>query len=270
MTHEVAQARAAFDQAARLLPPSRIAPRVHIAHETTSTQDLARELCEGNPGLLVMALHQLAGRGRLGRTWAPTASLGLAATFVISAVDHPLTAVSLASGVAAMDAIARALAPAFAPPLALRWPNDVVERDAPQRKLAGVLIERAGNVYLVGIGINVMQTIDHWPPELASRAVSIRQVAAAHDAPFHVDPMHVAAHLRACFEASLSSHVPELVARWRAHNALRGQCRTFMHDNKAYAGVVEDIDPTNEVVLRMADNSLTRLPALTTSMLHDS
>jgi hypothetical protein len=37
-----------------------------------------------------------------------------------------------------------------------------------------------------------------------------------------------------------------------------------------YTGVVESIDPTAEIVLRIADGTQARLPALSTSMVHDA
>jgi len=103
-----------------------------------STQDeaLARwsSAPDGYPaGVLVVTRRQTAGRGRLGRAWTQAGDGGLAATFALDArgADHAVLAV--AAGVAALRACTRALGPlaqADRSPLALRWPNDVVERPA--------------------------------------------------------------------------------------------------------------------------------------------
>src|SRR5438552_2644495 len=131
--------------------------RVEVLDETPSTQDAARLLAAGEPGLAVFALRQTSGRGRLGRIWTQYLDLGLAATFVLDGLSFSRAHLSLGCGLAAAATI-EALIPAHvAPRIGLRWPNDVVERPS-GRKLAGVLIESADSLAFAGIGINVLHT----------------------------------------------------------------------------------------------------------------
>jgi BirA family biotin operon repressor/biotin-[acetyl-CoA-carboxylase] ligase len=55
------------------------------------------------------------------------------------------------------------------PDIGLKWPNDVLVEE---RKLGGILVERvdtpAGPAAIVGIGINVSQTLDELPVALAT------------------------------------------------------------------------------------------------------
>ncbi|MFA9447063.1 biotin--[acetyl-CoA-carboxylase] ligase [Egicoccus sp. AB-alg6-2] len=128
---------------------------VEHVEEVASTHDLALERLRSGvqPGLIVVADRQTAGRGRQGRTWLdgpdPHASLMLTATVSTPPV-HP-TLVPLAAGLATADALRRA----GVTPL-LKWPNDVL---IDGRKAAGILVEqhrlRVGDVLLIGIGINV-------------------------------------------------------------------------------------------------------------------
>jgi len=104
---------------------------------TPSTQEVARGLPLGSA---VVADHQTAGRGRLGRTWEAPPGTALLASFVLPA--RPLA--SLAAGVAA--------AHACGPASRLKWPNDVLLGGA---KLAGLLAELHGDRVIVGIGINL-------------------------------------------------------------------------------------------------------------------
>lgn len=102
-------------------------------------------------GLVAVADHQTAGRGRLGRTWeAPPG-----ANLLMSVLLRPeglspdrLHLVTAAVALAGRDA-AREAAGVEAD---LKWPNDLLVGDA---KLAGVLAESSLPSVVVGIGMNV-------------------------------------------------------------------------------------------------------------------
>lgn len=100
-------------------------------------------------GSVVLADHQTAGRGRLGRRWEAPPGSGLFATFVV----EPSPIVVFAAGVAAAEACGRGVQ--------LKWPNDLM---LDERKLGGVLAEIRNDHALVGIGINLT-----WAPEGAAR-----------------------------------------------------------------------------------------------------
>ena len=102
-----------------------------------STQEVARPLPIGTA---VVAEHQVAGRGRLGRRWEAPAGTALLASFVLP--FQPLA--SIAAGVAA--------AAACGPAVRLKWPNDLLLED---RKLGGILVEAAGDRTIVEIEINL-------------------------------------------------------------------------------------------------------------------
>lgn len=133
-----------------------------VASLDSTNSELMRRARAGvaSPVLLV-AQHQTAGRGRLGRSWlsagaqgvevpAPAAGSLPALTFSVGMPLGPTdwSGLSLAVGVS----VARALHPA----LGLKWPNDIWWQE---RKLAGILIETAavgaGRFVVVGVGINI-------------------------------------------------------------------------------------------------------------------
>ncbi len=111
-----------------------------------STQELARSRPIGSA---VVAEHQEAGRGRLGRRWEAPPGTALLASFVLR--YHALA--PLAAGVAAAEACG--------PAVRLKWPNDLLLEG---RKLGGILVEAVGDRCLVGIGVNLA-----WAPEGAAR-----------------------------------------------------------------------------------------------------
>ena len=123
------------------------------------------------PGLVLVTEHQTAGRGRLDRSWETPARSSL--TFsVLLRPDVPATSwpwLPLLTGYAVQAALGDRL-----PDVALKWPNDVLV-DAAEgvgRKVCGILVERVetpdGPVAVVGIGINVDQTLDELPVALAT------------------------------------------------------------------------------------------------------
>ena len=125
---------------------------------------------------MVVADHQAAGRGRLGRTWeAPPGSSLLLTVLLRPALDATrLHLVTMAVALAAADACRDAAG--FSPQL--KWPNDLVVED---RKLAGILAEASfeGSVVrwvVVGVGVNVNWPAD-LPAELADIAVAANHVA---------------------------------------------------------------------------------------------
>lgn len=155
-------------------------PRRWLA-ETESTNDVARDwaLAGAPAGAVVVAGHQTRGRGRRARKWDAPAGLGLSASFVLRP-DWPASQAPRLAIVAGMAAF-HALEKAGVRDLRVKWPNDVL---AGGRKICGVLVEpRLGEdrieFAVVGIGINVGQAADDFPPELRATATSCRLAGAA-------------------------------------------------------------------------------------------
>ena len=159
------------------LDPERLAVpagwRVEVQEETPSTNAYVAERARAGeePGLVLVTEHQTAGRGRLDRAWETPARSSL--TFsVLLRPDVPAASwpwLPLLTGYAVQAALADRL-----PDIALKWPNDVlVDADSGLgRKVCGILVERVetpdGPVAVVGIGINVDQTLDELPVALAT------------------------------------------------------------------------------------------------------
>lgn len=233
--------------------------RVMVLAETASTQDAARRTANGNPGVLVVAGRQFGGRGRLGRVWADTSTMGVAATFAIEAGRMDDGWLALAAGVAALWACEELGARGA---VGVRWPNDVVELGGSGRKVAGVLIERTGATALVGIGINVAHREGDWPLALERTAVSLVQLGV------RASRLDVLERLVLALDRALKADEEELGAAWRSAETLLGSKREFLWNGRSYAGVVAGIDPLHAIRLSLADGSEQVLPALSTSMVH--
>ena len=164
-------------------PARRIGHAVEFHSEIGSTNDRARAaLTEAaGEGLAIVADLQTAGRGRRGRTWTSPPGANLLFSVALRPAVAPRLAglLGIAAALAVRDGCA-SLAPDAG--LAIRWPNDVVDRDG--RKLAGLLVETAlerGELAeaVVGIGINVNWRVADMPPEIAPTATSLLALVGA-------------------------------------------------------------------------------------------
>ena len=113
-------------------------------------------------GALVVADHQTAGRGRLGRSWdAPPGKALLFSVLLKPPAARNAPELSLVAGVAVADALERTLGLS----VQIKWPNDVMLR---RKKVAGCLAEARDGAVVLGIGVNVDQTTDDLPPNAGS------------------------------------------------------------------------------------------------------
>jgi len=138
----------------------------HHAELDSTNRHLIDAARAGAPDrLVVVADHQTAGRGRLGRRWEAPPGSSLLVSVLLRDRSGFTTAVTsvMAAALALADAVEATAG--FAP--ALKWPNDLVVAD---RKLAGLLAERDGDAVVVGAGCNVNWSA--FPPELADTATA--------------------------------------------------------------------------------------------------
>jgi BirA family transcriptional regulator, biotin operon repressor / biotin---[acetyl-CoA-carboxylase] ligase len=152
--------------------------RVELRSTAPSTNALVAELAtEGaTEGLVVVAEHQTAGRGRLDRTWdtPPRAALTFSVLLRPRAGTTRWALLPLLAGLVVVEGIAEV----GGPPVSLKWPNDVLTGDG--LKVAGVLLERVetptGPAAVVGVGLNVSGTRAELPVETAGSLVTAGMV----------------------------------------------------------------------------------------------
>ena len=140
-------------------------PRTHVA-ECESTQLL---LGPDDPeGAIATTDHQTAGRGRLGRAWieAPGTS-ALVSVLLRPPSERKAPELSLV----AAAAVALALEVVTGTSAQVKWPNDVLLGG---RKVAGILAERRGGAVVLGIGVNVNQTVEQLPRDAKVPPGSLR------------------------------------------------------------------------------------------------
>jgi len=168
----------------------------HYAKLSPSTQ---RMLGEDEPeGTVAVAEEQSEGRGRLGRAWhAPTGTSLLFSVLLRPTVESArLPELSLVAG----GAVAEAIAEVAGVDPAIKFPNDVLIGG---KKVAGILAESSDGRVVLGIGINVNQTLEQLPVQTETEPTSLQLVLGA---PIDRAPLLVAvlARLEHAYDAWVS------------------------------------------------------------------
>jgi BirA family biotin operon repressor/biotin-[acetyl-CoA-carboxylase] ligase len=141
----------------------------HVYRYAESTDSTQRMLAEdAAEGAVAVAEVQTEGRGRLGRAWeAPAGTSVLVSVLLLPAVEAPkLPELSLVAG----GAVAQAIAEVTGLEPAIKFPNDILVRS---RKVAGILAESSEGRVVLGIGVNVNQTLEQLPKGVKTEPTSL-------------------------------------------------------------------------------------------------
>lgn len=158
-----------------LISPGSLWTSVEVVESSPSTNaDLAaRAATSTADGLVLIAEHQTAGRGRLDRTWTAPPRSGLTMSALVRPDDIAPARwpwIPLLCGLA----VAATLRRDAGVDAVLKWPNDVLIGD---RKVAGLLVERVEvtgggrPAAVIGIGLNVSLRRDELPVLTATSLV---------------------------------------------------------------------------------------------------
>jgi|SRR5436189_3586395 len=152
-----------------------IGRQIIVLEQTSSTNDAILQVAtaNSNQGLVLFAEHQTAGRGQRGNRWESAAGKGLWFSILL----RPKIQINDSGQLTiwAIETISDVIRTEFSIEPAIKLPNDV---QLSGRKVAGVLVEmraqeKAPHLAVVGIGINVNQSMEDFPPELQDSAISL-------------------------------------------------------------------------------------------------
>ena len=132
--------------------------------DSTNTHALGQARAGTAHGNFYVADEQTAGRGRSDHRWHSAAAQGLYLSVLVRVNPEFQIKLPLLTGLAAHAAILKVTGLKAD----LRWPNDILIGD---KKVAGILVETAGNAAVIGIGINLHQ--HSFPDGLRTAATSL-------------------------------------------------------------------------------------------------
>lgn len=211
-------------------------------HESVgSTNDEARIWADQGAaeGAVVCADEQIAGRGRRGAVWVCPQGEALAFSLIL----RPTMPRALWPRLALVAGLAVAKTLEFYGLAAeVKWPNDVWVTG---KKIAGILVESAGDVVIVGVGLNVNPT--EFPPEIAATATSMkRETGIEYDREELLVRLARGIHSHALrAEAEFS----DLLAEMRERCALTGKRVSLMAGDEVHIVRVNGIGDRGELLI---------------------
>ncbi|MDT4918681.1 MAG: BirA family transcriptional regulator [Pseudonocardiales bacterium] len=227
--------------------------RVEVVPSTESTNaDLLADASAPDRSVLV-AEHQVAGRGRFDRSWTSPARAGL--TF--SALLRPELPrpewgwLPLLAGVAVAEAVQEVtrLAPG------LKWPNDLLAADG--RKLAGILAQTAGSAVVVGVGLNVDTAEAELPVDTATSLMLAGAASVDRTALLVAILRRLDARYAQWIDCGGDAGACGLAAAYReACTTLGRPVQVRLAEHELVDGVATDVDSLGRLVLQTADGEL--------------
>ena len=232
----------AVTQAFRSLAPDLAFEFVDEIDSTNS--ELMRRARDGNrQPVLLVAGHQRAGRGRLGRVWCSRPGDSLTFSVGLSMDAGDWNGLSLALGLA----IAEALDPA----VRIKWPNDLWLHG---RKLGGLLVETAGVTaprwLVVGVGLNLSAA--EAGADWTVAPAGLRELWPQADGPAVLARLAPAA--AAALSAFRAQGFAPLRGRYQARDALAGRWVTVSGGaGEPLLGQVQGVSDDGALLLRAPD-----------------
>jgi BirA family biotin operon repressor/biotin-[acetyl-CoA-carboxylase] ligase len=164
-------------------------------------------------------------------------------------------------GLAASLGVAEALEEVGAPRSTVKWPNDI---EIAGLKIAGILAEGrdVGSddaAHVIGIGINVRQQPEDFPPELRARATSLR-IATGEIVDRDVLLDALLRRIGPWLDLVREGRTAELDGPFARRDALAGSRVSLFAAGELVEGVVESISPRDGLALRL-DSGTVRVVA---------
>ncbi len=248
------------DLMTRLHHPRVVGRDIRVFKETTSTNDVAEKLArDGVPeGVVVFAESQTKGRGRLSRKWESSAGKGLWFSLLLRPKMQPQAATRIT--IAAAVSLVRAIQNRTGLEAEIKWPNDV---QIGGRKVAGILTELSAEVdsvrhLILGVGVNVNQTLSDFPDTLHAIATSLRRESGQ-----FVERAALAARileeLELDYERIRSGRFEEVANEWERHCSTLGKSVRIQVGDRVVQGRAEALDREGALLLRSHHGNLERI-----------
>lgn len=192
----------------------------HESIDSTNTYAKERARNGAPNGSVIIASHQSAGRGRMGRSFFSPESSGIYMSVLFRNVNELKSSPGRITSFAAV-CVCDAINDVFGIDAQIKWVNDVMINE---KKVCGILTESSFDAssasleyVVVGIGINVERTV--FPAELSDIACSIKDYSSK-----NADKSELAAEILQRLAPLLNGAIPnDAMERYRALSCLLGK-----------------------------------------------
>lgn len=220
-----------------------------------STNNYAKQLAANGAhhGTVVIADHQTAGRGRMGRSFSSPKGMGL----YCSVIYQPKLSADKLSllTVYAAEATRRAILEVCSVDTGIKWINDLIYGG---KKLCGILTELTfssgqPNHAIIGIGINCNQLESDFPEDVRDMAISLRQILN-----HEIDRAELAAALLRQLDAAME--IPEQwLNDYRSHCITLGQDVQLVQNEQVRSAHADGMDDSGALLVTLSDGTRERI-----------
>jgi len=203
-----------------------------------------------NSGTVLLAEHQLEGKGRKDREWISAKDMNLTFSILLVDVTAPANQINIIN-LAASLAVAASIENLYQLHTELKWPNDVLIN---RRKVAGILLETSVQGVkierlVIGVGINVNQK--SFPGKYNFPPTSIKLETGN-----EIERESLLAEVLNNFEELLQSAISNpqnILNDWKAKCNMIGDRIKIIEKDKTIAGIFDDIDENGFLILSRGD-----------------
>lgn len=235
------------------LQTSCIGQQLTYFESVPSTQDIAHRLAqeEAAEGHVVIADEQTRGKGRMGREWHSPLGTSVSMSIILRPKIPPQKAPQLT--LLAAVSVVRAIKKTTGLDCEIKWPNDILING---KKVVGILTEMQSepdyvHSVIIGIGMNINHTTEHFPEELQEKATSL-MVEAGEEINRAVLLSHLFYELEQFYHDYLQQGFSVIKSVWECYAVSLGKRITARTLHGTLIGVAKGI--TDEGVLLLEDD----------------
>lgn len=230
--------------------------KIYTFDTIDSTNNCAKAVagCGAKEGTIIIAEHQTAGRGRLGRQWQSNPHENLIFSIVLrpKVGTEGLNLLPLCVAVA----VAQALEQKTGLKVETKWPNDLL---IGEKKVAGILIESSVKQNIVenvviGIGINVNQS--NFRGELSAKATSLKMELGR-----EIDRSSLFQFILQSIESTYahvsSKGFQSILPTWLSRTTMLNRQISVSQEGTVFSGVVKGLSNDGGLVLRTGTSERT-------------
>ncbi len=216
---------------------------IFVLETVNSTNLFAKELAskDAKNNTIVIANHQTAGRGRLGREFFSPSDTGLYMSILIRNEQLSLDPSGLT--VAAGVAVCRAISTVCHKNPQIKWVNDIF---LDNRKVCGILAEsgyESGvlSYIIVGIGLNISTEV--FPGELNTIAGSLNTSVSRNVIAGEI--------IKEFYRLMPLCGKQELIDEYKSHSLVLGKQISFTRNGETYFGIATDINIEGNLIVNL-------------------
>lgn len=236
--------------------------KVYVYDSLDSTNDMAKKMASqgAEEGTIITAERQLKGKGRLGRSWVSDPGAGIWFSVVFRPQIKPYHASRLTFVIAV--AVCKALRKSTGLPIMIKWPNDLLLE---KKKICGILTELSAEIdqinYIVaGIGVNVNQGKEDFPPEIRDTAGSLAGLSGH---TYRRTPILTAIlkELEEHYLMFLKGEFPQIVNLWREMSCTLGNEVYVSSKEEQFFGFALDVNEEGHLLVKTKDGKIRQVMA---------